>query len=379
MLILGEVVPEWVDADGDGVALGQSDCNDDNPKLCILVPTDLCGDGIDQDCSGSDLICPDDSEPDLDGDGFSVNQGDCNDLDQSIFPGATETCGDGVDQDCSGADLGCSQDWFLDEDSDGYATGDAVSAIQRPDARYYTVDELTAVSGDCDDGNAAVHPNADEICGDGIDQDCVGGDLSCPVEVRYDWFLDSDLDGYSEGTTINAAVRPSSGYFTVEELTATSGDCNDDDSSVHPNTWENCGDGIDQDCSGSDLVCPSGESSFEAEVRTLINQYRSGNSLGSLAHNLALQGFALEHSQYMLLTGDFSHAGFTEIRAQKAFAEGCTRVVENLAWNTQTPQQTFDGWKNSPPHNENLLDAQINFIGISKAGAYITMIGCKNP
>lgn len=33
---------------------------------------------------------------------------------------------------------------------------------------------------DCDDGNAAIHPGAADPCGDGVDQDCTGGDALCP-------------------------------------------------------------------------------------------------------------------------------------------------------------------------------------------------------
>lgn len=41
---------------------------------------------------------------DDDGDGFSDNQGDCNDNDSSIHPGASDSEGDGIDQNCDGVD-----------------------------------------------------------------------------------------------------------------------------------------------------------------------------------------------------------------------------------------------------------------------------------
>ena len=47
-------------------------------------------------------------DDDYDKDGFSNAQGDCNDKDSSIYPGATEQCNDGIDQNCDGADATCS-------------------------------------------------------------------------------------------------------------------------------------------------------------------------------------------------------------------------------------------------------------------------------
>jgi len=44
---------------------------------------------------------------DTDSDEYSISQGDCDDFDASINPGATEICGDGIDQDCNGADASC--------------------------------------------------------------------------------------------------------------------------------------------------------------------------------------------------------------------------------------------------------------------------------
>lgn len=47
---------------------------------------------------------PDTAYVDNDGDGWSVDGGDCNDDDANIHPEATETAGDGVDSNCDGED-----------------------------------------------------------------------------------------------------------------------------------------------------------------------------------------------------------------------------------------------------------------------------------
>lgn len=52
---------------------------------------------------------------DIDGDGFDSTV-DCNDNDASVYPGAAEVCGDGVDQDCDGSDKTCGP---IDTDKDG--------------------------------------------------------------------------------------------------------------------------------------------------------------------------------------------------------------------------------------------------------------------
>ena len=46
--------------------------------------------------------------PDSDKDSYTLAQGDCNDEDFNIHPGAKEVCGDCIDQDCEGNDQVCA-------------------------------------------------------------------------------------------------------------------------------------------------------------------------------------------------------------------------------------------------------------------------------
>ena len=51
--------------------------------------------------------CPPPDSRDLDGDGFSVEDGDCDDEDPLRSPGALEVCESGIDEDCDGLDPRC--------------------------------------------------------------------------------------------------------------------------------------------------------------------------------------------------------------------------------------------------------------------------------
>ncbi len=115
---------------------------------------------------------------DADGDGHaSLETGgdDCDDSNAEIFPGVEEIC-DEVDQDCDGEvdeDASDATLWYADADVDGY--GDpavSVLACERPEG-------MTDDATDCDDGASGAHPNAEEICGDGLDNGCDGVDDEC--------------------------------------------------------------------------------------------------------------------------------------------------------------------------------------------------------
>ncbi len=113
--------------------------------------------------------------PDADGDGFTEDQGDCNDSDASIHPGAAEVCFDGVDQDCDGGEPDiCIVEHYRDADRDGYGDPSDWYIGYSPPPEGYVLN-----GDDCDDTSGSIHPGAVEVCGDGIDQDCSGGDRPC--------------------------------------------------------------------------------------------------------------------------------------------------------------------------------------------------------
>jgi len=48
------------------------------------------------------------------------------------------------------------------------------------------------------------------------------------------WYKDHDSDHYSDGTTLTQCTSPGADYRLASQLTATNGDCNDNDPAVHP-------------------------------------------------------------------------------------------------------------------------------------------------
>lgn len=56
---------------------------------------------------------------DLDGDGYTSDV-DCNDNDATINPGAVDVCGDGIDQDCTGYDTACGKEGASYDPHAGY-------------------------------------------------------------------------------------------------------------------------------------------------------------------------------------------------------------------------------------------------------------------
>jgi beta propeller repeat protein len=160
------------------------------PGLANFVRTDWFANGIGKvksvmvdESDGStttfELADVDSADFDNDGDGYTENDGDCDDYNEAVYPGADEVC-DGVDNDCNSltddADPGVTgaPTWFEDLDGDGYTSDIGNQLIMCDPGPGYC---LTALPGDCDDDpvtGSSINPGAEDIRGNCVDEDCDG-------------------------------------------------------------------------------------------------------------------------------------------------------------------------------------------------------------
>ena len=229
------------------------DCDDTDPASHPLA-TEVVGDGVDQDCDGTEVCYVDadgdahaeaggstvvSSDIDCAGAGEATDTtpvDDCDDTDVTIHPEATELAGDAVDQDCDGSEL-C----YVDADDDGYRP-DSTATVASADIDCTGTGEAedTDPTGDCDDSFALVSPAASEVCND-LDDDC-NGSVDDNATDADTWFPDADSDAYGDGSSSTLACDQPSG------MVSRSGDCDDTDDAIHPGAIELCWDTIDDDC-----------------------------------------------------------------------------------------------------------------------------------
>lgn len=118
---------------------------------------------------------------DVDGDGVTAADGDCDDGDDTIFPGAPEAA-DGIDQDCDNVvDNGATNTFYADADDDGYGEPGSSEVACAPSSGF--VPDGT----DCDDAAPAVNPGATEACDEAFaDEDCDASTLCTETAGLFD-------------------------------------------------------------------------------------------------------------------------------------------------------------------------------------------------
>ena len=126
--------------------------------------------------------------------------------------------------------------WYQDADGDGYGDPDSEVWDSCDEPATGLVEDAT----DCDDADAAIHPDAEELC-DELDNDC-DGEVDEGTELAS-WYADADGDGYGDPDSAVQACTAPEGH--VEG----SSDCDDGDAETYPGAAERC-DEADNDCEG---------------------------------------------------------------------------------------------------------------------------------
>ncbi|MFK7809774.1 MAG: MopE-related protein, partial [Saprospiraceae bacterium] len=180
---------------------------------------------------------------DEDQDGF-VSFEDCDDMDNTIYPGAPELC-DGKDNDCNGEidDAIEVYTYYLDADSDGFGNAAiSVDTCQSTPLEGYVINML-----DCDDSNELINPDGIEIC-NGLDNNC-NGIIGDGLDV-FTYYLDADSDGFGDPNTAKDTCQST----VITGYTIDNTDCDDTDPAINPNADDIANNGIDEDCDGADFV-----------------------------------------------------------------------------------------------------------------------------
>ena len=201
--------PACVDSDGDGFNVSQVgcgvefDCNDTNANAWVNVPGFVDNDGDNYTVGSGIFVCTDGILP-VGYIGIKSVSDDCVDNDSNINPGATEICLNGVDEDCDGklciADndndgVDNSLDCNDNNDTIGECIGCAVCSVD--------------ASGDDDKGNCVVGSTtqkimcpAHDVCGglSNVQINCLAGERAIfPVSAQASCVLGGNNKGAYKG------------------------------------------------------------------------------------------------------------------------------------------------------------------------------------
>jgi hypothetical protein len=161
---------------------------------------------------------------DADGDGYcseATGGDDCWDRNATVYPGAEEVCGNGIDEDCSGSDEPCPS---TEADTDGDGVVDATDNCLYNDNSDQSDLDLDGIGDACDtdiDGDGVVNSEdcdmdnpAIIVCDTGVDAE--ESDTDTDTDVDSDVDSDSDTDSDSDasvdfGAAIDTGVVVSGG------------------------------------------------------------------------------------------------------------------------------------------------------------------------
>jgi hypothetical protein len=174
---------------------------------------------------------------DDDGDGYSEYTGDCDNLDSRIHPGVTEVCGDGIDNDCNGltdcADDACAADAACEEDADDGADdsgGELLSvSVSIPGVYGFSPNFKAITQGSCSEiatpvptifatsGGPFSDPLTNDTLSVNLNNDMDTGTWGLgfgPCETPHVFFTTHDILNEDDGTPVT--FYSTSGSVTLE-------------------------------------------------------------------------------------------------------------------------------------------------------------------
>lgn len=230
-LLLGFFDREIITVPGGTIEGIQEQIGSCEAGIWCLTPEAVtsCGGGLDLtdagDYGGTDS---DDNEncTDQDSDGYcseATGGNDCWDTNDSVFPGAEDVCGNGIDEDCSGADEACPPE---ESDTDGDGVFDAYDNCPYHDNTDQSDIDHDGLGDSCDtdmDGDGVINSDDCDMtdpevtaCDTGgeVEESDTDTDVDADSDTDTDADSDSDTDSDSDADT-DTDTESVYGYLTV--------------------------------------------------------------------------------------------------------------------------------------------------------------------
>ena len=106
------------------------------------------------------------------------------------------------------------------------------------------------------------------------------------------------------------------------------------------------------------------------DAASMISLYRQNNGLGAVVVDPELMKLAEAQSQAMASRNKLDHDVKAPLaRRLNAAGYPATVAVENVSAGYHTLAEAFSGWRDSPPHRENMLNSGVTNLGIAASYA----------
>ncbi|MDQ0506323.1 CAP domain-containing protein [Xanthobacter agilis] len=104
---------------------------------------------------------------------------------------------------------------------------------------------------------------------------------------------------------------------------------------------------------------------------SMISDYRTARGLSPVTIDPVLSQVAQGQANAMARADTLSHevGGRSFVQRMKASGYDAKQAVENVGAGYHTLAEAFSGWRDSPPHNKNMLTPGVTRMGIATANA----------